>query len=320
MRIAIDLRMFNSSGIGTVIQKLVPLIIDAHKDSHFYLLGREHEIPVSLRERPNTSFIRCSSPIYSISEQLELPFKIPARIDLFWAPHYNIPLFYTGRLLVTVHDVLHLAMPEYVKGIHKRIYARSLFLAIKHRAAGIICDSAFTAQELQRLAGIPAERITVIHNGIDAPSSTAIPPPINKKPYFLFVGNVKPHKNLYRLVLAFESIATKVPHDLVIVGKKDGFITGDNEAQKAAVRLGDRVKFTGRIDDSELAAYYAHADALAFPSLYEGFGFPPLEAMRYQIPVKMKPAPKACGPPDEDCQLCPGADLYDEISPPSPED
>ncbi len=298
MKIAIDFRMVNSSGIGTVIKKLVPRLVAAHPESDFYLLGREQEIPSLLKDSRNVCSIFCSSLIYSLSEQFELLAKIPSEIDLFWSPHYNIPLFYRGRLLVTVHDVFHLAMPQYVKGFHRRLYARVLFLAIKRHAAGIICDSHFTARELHYYAGVDPKAITVIHNGMDAASAFNEPAPVGDRPYLLFVGNVKPHKNLHRLVLAFESIAGQIPHDLIIVGKKDGFITGDGEAQNAASRMAGRIRFTGHIDDHALAGYYAHADALILPSLYEGFGFPPLEAMRYGVPAMVSDRaslPEVCG-------------------------
>jgi len=96
--------------------------------------------------------------------------------------------------------------------------------------------------------------------------------PIEKKekpssrPYLLYVGNIKPHKNLSRLLEAFGLLRDKISHDLVLVGKKEGFITGDPEVTGAARKFGDRVRFTGMVGEDELKQYYAHAEALAFPS------------------------------------------------------
>ena len=97
---------------------------------------------------------------------------------------------------------------------------------------------------------------------------------------------------------AFSRIANDIPHKLVIVGKREGFITGDSDVQEAAQRLGGRVLFTGQIDQSLLRRYYSHAALLAFPSLYEGFGLPPLEAMACGCPVLVSNAaslPEVCG-------------------------
>lgn len=99
------------------------------------------------------------------------------------------------------------------------------------------------------------------------------------RPYILYVGNVKPHKNLRRLVQAFQSIADQIPQDLIIVGKKEGFIIGDSEVAKLAEMMGEKIHFTGFVSNEELKNYYHYADLFVFPSLYEGFGLPPLEAM-----------------------------------------
>ncbi|MFK5953154.1 MAG: glycosyltransferase family 1 protein, partial [Desulfobacterium sp.] len=118
------------------------------------------------------------------------------------------------------------------------------------------------------------------------------------KPYFLFVGNVKPHKNLTRLLEAFELLPSNISQELIIVGKKEGFITHDSMVEKKAVSMKQRVHFTGYVDNELLHQYFVHADALIFPSLYEGFGLPPLEAMACGCPVLVSNAaslPEVCG-------------------------
>lgn len=189
-------------------------------------------------------------------------------------------------MLVTVYDLFHIAMPEMVGGLHKRLYARALFNAVRRQASAIITISRFTRDELIRLTGTATQAIHPIHLGVEE-SWFHIPdsPSPHPKPYILFVGNVKPHKNLGALIDAFARVCDRIPHDLVLVGKNDGFITGDKRVALQAKNLNGRVKFTGFVDDKALKTYFAHANSMVFPSLYEGFGLPPLEAMAAGCPV-----------------------------------
>lgn len=281
-KITVDARMFNSSGIGTVIQNVLKKIIPQNKDLFFYIIGDPVKLAVQgLEHYENVRVIPCTVPIYSIKEQLTIPKLVPADSQLLWVPHYNIPIFYSGRLLVTVHDVFHLAMPQFVGGVLKKTYAHLLFGKVAINASKIICVSKFTAQEFQRLVGVDSRKLQVVYNGVDDFWSQPLENTqrIYKKPYILYVGNVKPHKNLVRLIKAFQIIMNRIPHNLVIVGKKEGFITGDAEVARLAGTLRDRVIFTGYIENPDLKNYYAYADAFVFPTLYEGFGLPPLEAM-----------------------------------------
>lgn len=281
-KIAVDARMINSSGIGTVIQNVLKRIIELRKNTLFYILGSDETLlkyPFLHNER--VRYIDCKAPIYSISEQFEMIKKIPNDTNLLWIPHYNIPIFYSGKLLVTMHDVFHLAMPQYVKGIHKKLYAHFMFSEAVKRASHIICVSNFTKNELQKYVSKCEEKVTVVYNGIDC-DDYKINYNVGRmylKPYILFVGNVKPHKNIRSLIRAFQLIKEEIPHDLVIVGKKDGFITGDEQVARMASELGKKIFFTGYISDDELKNYYSYADLFVFPSYYEGFGLPPLESM-----------------------------------------
>jgi glycosyltransferase involved in cell wall biosynthesis len=206
---------------------------------------------------------------------------------------------YRGKLLVTIHDVLHLAMPQYMQGMHRRLYARALLGAVRLKADAVICNSRFTANELMRLVGVKAAKIEVVHLGVDEAwfsiDKSARP---HERPYFVFVGNVKAHKNIAGLLQAFQDVSGKISHDLVIVGKKEGFVTGDREVEGRAAALSGRVKFIGLADDSLLRSYVACAEALVLPSFYEGFGLPPLEAMACGCPVVVSSSaslPEVCG-------------------------
>ena len=279
--VTVDARMINASGIGTVIKNILKRIIPQKREWHFYILGNIAELKkFDFLCQSNTELIICDAPIYSIKEQFALIKSIPEDTDVFWAPHYNIPLFYFGRLVVTVHDVFHLAMPQFVKGIHKRAYARFMFEMVKRKADKIIAVSNFTAFELEKYVHVPKEKITVIYNGIDEEwFNVERGEDVHDKPYILYVGNVKPHKNLVTLVKAFMKIKDKVDYDLIIVGKKEGFITGDQEIAKMAAEEPNRIIFTGFVEDEQLKQYYKQAAIFVFPSLYEGFGLSPLEAL-----------------------------------------
>jgi glycosyltransferase involved in cell wall biosynthesis len=286
--------------MGTYLTNVLPGVIAAFPEENFCLLGNVSLLAtLAGLARPNVRLIEAGADMYSLAEQLELVRIIPKETSLFWATHYNVPLLYRGKMLVTVYDLFHLAMPDLVGGAHKRLYAKIMFWAVRSRAASIMTISQFTKDELIRFTGERTQRIYPIHLGVaDAwfhiPASAS---PCQEK-YILYVGNVKPHKNLSALVKAFGSICDKVPHNLVIVGKKEGFITGDEVVANEAARLGSRVQFTGYVNDESLRKYFAHAEALIFPSLYEGFGLPPLEAMAAGCPVLVSDAaslPEICG-------------------------
>jgi glycosyltransferase involved in cell wall biosynthesis len=139
----------------------------------------------------------------------------------------------------------------------------------------------------------------VVHNGVDQEWFNLAPSPRpHPKPYLLYVGNVKPHKNLGRLLEAFGQLASQTPCDLLLIGKNEGFLTGDSTVQAAADRLAPRVQLLGAVSQELLKRYVAHAEALVLPSLYEGFGLPPLEAMACGRPTIVSRAaslPEVCG-------------------------
>ncbi len=244
----------------------------------------------SLRRLENVNFIRCDAPIFSMKEQLQLIGWIPKDTRLLWVPHYNIPLLYRGKLLVTVHDVCQVALPVQFSGIHKRLWAKTMFASVRAKTDEVLCVSEFTKSELVRLVGIGEDRIHVVVNGIDESwfrvKREKSPHP---KRYLLYVGNVKPHKNLKTLLEAFVSIRDGIPHDLLIVGKAEGLMTRDDSFLLRTAKFQDRVLVKGWVELEELKQYMVNADALILPSLYEGFGFPPLEAMACGLPVIATP-------------------------------
>lgn len=297
--ITVDVRLLGQSGIGRYLSGLLPRVIE-RSARDFTLLGRREAMSAAgLEEGAGVEQREVLAPIYTATEQWRLWRSIPRGTELYWAPHYNFPLAYRGRLVVTLHDVLHIARPEFVRGSHRRLYARAMFAALRRSADHLICDSHFTADEVMRLLDVDASRISVVHLGVDREyfREPELNPPA-ERPFLLYVGNVKPHKNLGRLLEAFAELRDEIPHDLVIVGRREGLITGDQEAYRHAAALGSRVRFTGEVGEEALRVYLVRAEALVLPSLYEGFGLPALEAMASGCPVLVSRAaslPEVCG-------------------------
>jgi glycosyltransferase involved in cell wall biosynthesis len=292
LKITIDARMITHSGIGIYLKNLLKnIVVDERFDC--FLIGDKAQLIREIGEERGYKVIQTDVPIYSIKEQLTLPRIIPS-CDVFWSPHYNIPLLpiKAKKRLVTVHDVYHLAYFDTLS-IAQKIYAKLLFGALNTRSDQVITVSAFSKNELLRFTNLNADKIKVIYNALplaDGSTTNAHEPEVDINfSYLLCVGNVKPHKNLQCAIEAFSLLKKRqiiADLKLVIVGKKSGFITeGLPQLQELLADLGDSIIFTDYISDQQLRQYYSHATCLLFPSLYEGFGYPVLEAMQWGIPI-----------------------------------
>lgn len=306
--------MVRHSGIGTYLRSLVPRIVAARPDWRFTVIGPVDDLRrLGWDEPPHTRLVNGSMPLYSVREQLALPRLIPVDADLYWTPHYVIPILSRRSLIVTVQDVFHLAVPDLVGGWLRRAYARGMFAAVRRRAARVLVTSDFTRREFARLVGRAKHQLDVVPLGVDDTWHLAsrLSSPLSV-PYVLFVGNVKPHKNVRRLIHAFRRIAAEIPHHLAIVGRTDGMRTGDADVPALAAASGGRVTLVGEVSDEDLTRWVAHADAFVFPSLYEGFGLPPLEAMATGCPCLVSRAaslPEVCGDAVLYCDPCDERDI-----------
>lgn len=296
--ITIDGRMALHSGIGTYLTNLVPEVARLLPDVAFRVVGPREVWRPLLEDLPNAVPHHCTTGIYTVREQWDVLAGTAAESALLWVPHFNVPLFTPRPLVVTVHDTLPLSLPEYAAGVRKQLYARMMFRAIKRKAEGVLTVSSFTSRELERHLGPFAQEIHVTPLGV-SPAWREVPeePSPHPRPFFLFLGNVKPHKNVSGLLEAFrELVATGSGSDLVIVGKREGFRSP--EAKPDLAGLEERVRFTGFVSDEELRRFTRHALALVFPSFYEGFGLPPLEAMTCGTPTLVSDRaslPEVCG-------------------------
>ena len=302
--LVIDCRMISNSGIGRYISEILPYIIDKFKEE-VVLLGKKEEL-----QQYNTPILEFNAPIYSIQEQLKYSRIIP-KSKLFWSPHFNIPLFpiRSEKRITTIHDAYHLAYYKYLS-LSQKIYAKTVINAALKISDKIITVSNFSKKELLQYTHlIYKDKIEVIYNGISDKKSDENNKnvSVNPYPYILYVGNIKPHKNLenaleaYALFLKKHSEITNKPL-FKIVGKRDGFINGSQDRLKKILDnnpvLNEFVVFTGFVSDIELNKLYSEALAFIFPSKYEGFGLPLLEAMRANCPVlasNIPPIREICG-------------------------
>ena len=287
--LVVDARMINSSGIGVYLKNILPEIA---KEFNLILLGSSKELaPFSWTK--GLQIIEFTPKIYSIKEQLSYPFIVP-KTDLFWCPHFNAPLLpiRAKKILTTIYDVNHLANRNTMSFV-KWTYAKLLYNSAVSKSKGIITISEFSKSELLKFTRVNEKKINIIYCGVDYNIFADIESKNSQinvpKQYILYVGNIKPHKNLITLLKAYEELseAIKANYKLVILGKKDGFITPDLEIFQFIEEnnLMKDIFFTGYIADEMVPSLYQKASLFVFPSLYEGFGLPILEAMASGVPV-----------------------------------
>ncbi|MBI5284203.1 MAG: glycosyltransferase family 4 protein [Chloroflexi bacterium] len=226
-------------------------------------------------------------------EQTVVPFDVRrVRPDVYHSPNYIIPAALPCPSVVTVHDVAFL--DRSVHRLKSHLYLTACTLVALRKSARVVCVSHYTAAQIIQRFGWVREKVRVIGEGVGGnfvPSGAAAVQQFRDRygiagPYVLFVGTVEPRKNLPRLLRAFELAVSRhaLPHDLVIAGAagwKTGAVRGAYE--RSSVR--GRINFIGYVPDYDLPAAYSGADAFVYPSLHEGFGLPPLEAMACGTPV-----------------------------------
>ena len=216
------------------------------------------------------------------------------RLDLFHSPDFVLPPV-SGRIptLLTVHDLSFVHYPETFPANLVAYLSRVVPWSIG-RATHILADSHSTKRDLAAVWNVPGDRVTVLHSGVNDRFRPVVDPAaraalrarynLGDRPYVLAVGTVQPRKNYEMLVRAFRAVAAQQPHSLVIAGGS-GWLTEGLQAEIARQGLADRVRMAGFVADDDLPGLYSAADLFVFPSLYEGFGLPVLEAMACGTPV-----------------------------------
>jgi glycosyltransferase involved in cell wall biosynthesis len=296
MRVAIDARKLHDFGIGTYLRNLLRQLAHLDRDTEYVLLCHAHDLDAAAHLAPNFRTVLEPSPNYSLREQFHVPWVLlRERPSLFHAPHYVLPPAVTCRSVVTIHDCIHLRFPQYLSNRAAHLYARAAMWSAVRRSNCILTVSEASKRDILHFFNVPPEKIVVVYNAIDERFSVD---PIEEEVarvreryqldqrFVLYVGNIKPHKNLVRLIEAFDELRRGELEDLKLL------IIGDQISKLPALRLAvhehklhKHVRFLGYMSDDTLAILYRLASVFVFPSLYEGFGLPPLEAMASGTPV-----------------------------------
>lgn len=289
MKIVIDCRMLGSGGIGTYLESLLPFFIKKHE---CFLLGDEKVLESydgGLSSDDGVSadctVINCNIKPFSIKELFFFPRSLISLInscDAYYSPYCNIPNGITIPVYSTIHDVVFLDIPSLTSKagvlIRKFFYQR----AVNHSDA-IFTVSAFSAERIQKHLKMRNKQVAITYNSVPEWFVTPKESTQNtvKEDFILFVGNIKRHKGLHTLLPAFAKVIEKRPElKLIIVGNSENFRTGDDTISELFESFPkDKITFTGFISNDELKEFYQKAKLLVQPSLYEGFGMPPLEAL-----------------------------------------
>jgi glycosyltransferase involved in cell wall biosynthesis len=285
VRLAVDARIWKT-GIGTYTLNLLRAIRQVDGEFRISAIVRTEAVEMISGLCDETHVV--DAPIYGLREQ----FRIPAaarECDLLHVPHYNVPALYRGPMVVTIHDLTHLIEPEYRNTANAWLYARPMLKIAALKARQVITDSEFSKRQIVDRLGVRPEKVSAIYLGtgsqfrpMDRETAAKRVKTALKvdRPYLLFVGNLKPHKNLGRLLRAFALLRQRgrTDHALLLVG--------DDRTRRQAVlddckRLGvsESVRHVPWAPEDLLPQLYRAADVVVMPSTSEGFGFPVLEAM-----------------------------------------
>lgn len=304
MKIGIDARFFGTpgKGLGRYTEKLVRYLeeLDTIHEYEIFLYGESFDSyhPAN----PNFTKIKVPYRWYGWSEQILYPlFLWKRKLDLVHFPHFNVPFFYRKPFVVTIHDLILLRFPTQKASTRHAFWYRfkywvylQVIRGAIQRARKILTVSEFTRLDVENFYPEAKTKMVVTLEGVDqfcffADALTEkkvreqfwqVAGKNKDRSYVLYVGNSYPHKNLD----VFLSLAQAEPDtDIVLVGKKDYFY--ERFERKIQRENTKNIYLIGSVTDAELAVLYRNAHAYVFPSLYEGFGLPPLEAMQYGLPV-----------------------------------
>ena len=303
LKIAIDIRRMSEFGVGTYIRNVVRTLSRLDHENDFFLLGpaaKVEEIGPLPRNFHNVPLLAPDRTVQGYREFRAALKRQPC--DLVHIPNlYSVPRFLPCPYVMTVHDMLeHMSRARQQNGFwgawHIQMTRRVL-----RGAARIFAVSNFTRTEIEKIFGIASARIDVVYNAIDerflhGHASAADRELIAQRyqvnyPFLLYAGRISPHKNVVRMIEAFSALKTELDKDqlypdlkLIIIGDD---LSGNPDLRRTVVRSGvqNDVRFLGFVPIEVLRIFYDEAKIFVFPSLYEGFGLPPLEAMAHGTPV-----------------------------------
>lgn len=300
MRIGIDARLYSTryTGIGRYVKELIDHLLEIDQENEYILFFNDPEYTSYLPPNARVSKRRVKAGHYSFAEQTSFVGALNREeLDLAHFTHFNMPVLYKRPAVVTIHDLSISKFPEMMsrQGVLQRMaYTYTIRNAVKV-AKNLICISENTKEDAIRMLGANVSKIRVIYEGVAAEFQ-----PITdekklsdlktrlkiEKPFILYVGNFRVHKNIVTLVKAFNLLRNRYERDSQLVLAGDAAQAGP-EIEEAIHGLGldAHVLRPGYVADEDMPALYSAARVFAFPSLYEGFGLPPLEAMACGTPV-----------------------------------
>lgn len=298
MKIGIDCRMLGPGfGLARYVEQLVKHLLEIDPDNEYVLFLKKDNWN-EIEDSKKLKKVLADIPWYSWAEQTKFKKIIDKeKVDLMHFPHWNVPLFNNKPFVVTIHDLIMYHFPRAEATtlgplkfwLKDRVHRMLVKHAVK-RAQSIFVTSDFTKQDIHQTLGVPMEKMIVTYQAPFESSQFLVQSSqfdISKfginKPYVLFVGAAYPHKNLENLIKAWQIFVDKHDNEyqLVLVGKSSYFY----DRLKSEVGNMQSIIFTGFVPDDELVELYKQASLYVFPSLYEGFGLPPLEAQKYNVPV-----------------------------------
>jgi glycosyltransferase involved in cell wall biosynthesis len=295
MKIGIDARFWRESGVGRYIRNLVFHIPQFDTGNDYVLFLRPEDIPsVAKKVGKFYRIVPVSVPWHTLSEQIKFP-RILAkeRIDLMHFPYFSLPIFYKGAYIVTIHDLILHHYPTGQASTQPFFIYQGKLLGYKfimqqsaRKAVNIVTVSESTKDEIIDHLHVRSGKVHVVYEGIDANfAEKSLLRPIIAGNYFLHVGNVYPHKNMEKLLRAFQLfLKTREHGKLVLVGKEDYFFTRLIKRIRE-MNLGSNIVFLGEVSDQDLTNLYTGADALVASSLMEGFDLPSIEALYHNCLV-----------------------------------
>ena len=310
MRIGIDARFFGSghTGLGRYAEELVTHLARHDTGHEFVLIVRPEATGLAAAFGNVIEVCYADVAPYSLREQIGLTRALGrAGVDLMHFTHFNHPISYRGRFVLSIADLILLHYPGRGRGARLRVPPMRLVLkAGARRSSAIITVSDHQKQLIVEELGTPEDKVFVTHEAVNPwfrPPAHEVVSNLRRRlgvdgsPMLLYVGQWREHRNVPRLIEAFSIVRKQLDAKLVLVGARDRAFA---EIQDAIARHGveDALKAVGFVADEELPAYYGTADAFVFPSLVEGFGLPPLEAMACGAPVaasNASPMPEVLG-------------------------
>lgn len=306
MKIGIDARLYNESGIGRYIRNLLNLlqILDIKNQYFIFLLESDYK---NLKFNPNFHKVLANFKWYGISEQIKFP-KIlnQQNLDIVHFPHFNVPIFYKGKFIVTIHDLIHqkFAMKKAtalnpIAYKLKQIGYKKVFQNGIKKSEKILVPSNYVKKELIKDWSVNDYKITVTYEGVDEillninseMTSDDVLESLRQlkiaQPYIFYVGNAHPHKNVDGLIKAFLSLRKRHQSLKLVLSGGDHYFWQKviKEFKKDQIDSSNDIIFTGFVSDKQLVALYKGAKCFVMPSFEEGFGIPLLEAMSVGCPV-----------------------------------